>query len=193
MFQHRRAQVRNWAFSVNSRRVGRDVHQLGAYVVANQAEFPWSVAALPRARAEIQQRSTTFTGPFLIGNNSNVDGAWELVKYLTGPEGQRAIMKGAVVGTSRESLLEEWLGQFNAPIEDLLAVRLVVISTAESPNVRIVGWWIRPMREIRFGLPGRTHGSEERPFAFTEAGCFAGEIYNANVDKARELFPDFPE
>lgn len=170
--------------------------QLGAYTVANAAEFNWSVAALPRSEASVQQRSTTFTGPFLMGRDSNTEAGWELIKYMTGEDGQRTIMKGAVVGTGRQSLQEEWLGQFNAPIEDLIASQEGGYKHGfESPNVRIAGWGeigtlLREEWDPVF-LGERT-AQEASDSLSPKLDTLLQEIYDANVEKAREIFPDFP-
>jgi multiple sugar transport system substrate-binding protein len=111
---------------------------LCAYVQPSTAKFKWSVAAVPRGAPTIQQKSLTFTGPFLVGKGcSNPDMAWELVKYLTSGEGQKTIAQGAVVGTSRKSLTDWWLGQFGAPAKDLATVQAGGYKYGiESPNVR---------------------------------------------------------
>ncbi len=169
---------------------------LGAYTVANNAEFNWGAAALPRGEPSAQQRSTTFTGPFLIGSGSNVEGAWDLVKYLTGVDGQRTIMRGAVVGTSRQSLLEEWFGAMSPPTNELLAVQAGGYKHGlESPNVRLVGWGeIATLLSSEFDLMmlGERSAQEAVDALAPKLDVLLNEIYDKNIDKARTIFPDFP-
>lgn len=170
---------------------------LANYASANDAKFKWTVAVFPRGGPAIQQRSMTFTGPWLIGNGcANPDEAWKLIKYLSSPEGQKFVAKGAVVGTARKSMFEWWLGQFSAPLADLTAVQQGGYKHgSESPNVRTVAW----------GQIANTLNADFDPLWLGKATADAcaknvapkldkllNELYEANKEKAKALFGSLP-
>jgi multiple sugar transport system substrate-binding protein len=171
--------------------------ELGAYVAPGAAPFRWGVAALPRGAADIQQRATTFTGPLLIGAGAaNTEGGWELLKYLTGPEGQRYLMQGAAVGTSRQSLYDEWMSSFKAPKEEILAVQTGGYAHGlESPNVRTVAWSrLSGLLASAFEPVwlGERSAADAVSALDSEITGVLETTYTENSAKAKTLFADFP-
>jgi multiple sugar transport system substrate-binding protein len=170
---------------------------LAAYNQPAEAKFNWSVAAFPRGGPSIQQRSMTWTGPFLLSKGcAHPDEGWELIKFLCGVEGQQIIAPGATVGTSRKSLLEWWLGQFGAPLDEVKAVHEGGYKYGtESPNVRTVSWRrIADLLSAEFDplWLGEKSAEECSQSLSPQMDQLLNEIYGAYEYKAKTLFLDFP-
>lgn len=170
---------------------------LGNYAGNAANKFKWSAAALPRGIPNVQQRSTTFTGPLMMGRGcANLNEGWDLLKYLVSEEGQKYLAQGAVVGTSRRAMVSWWLGQFGAPGEELVAVQ-------ESGYK--VGWETANTQTARWGEIQTLITSEMDPLMLGEKKAeqcvdslapkldkLLASIYADNKAKAKQLFPDFP-
>jgi len=173
------------------------VSNLANYASANDAKFNWSVGVFPRGSSDIQQRSMTFTGPWLIGKGcAHPDEAWKLITYLSSEEGQKFVAQGAVVGTCRISMFKWWLGQFKAPLEDMLAVQQGGYQHGtESPNVRTVAWTqIKNTLDADFDplWLGKATADACAKTVAPKLDQILKETYDANKDKAKALFGDFP-
>ena len=169
---------------------------LAGYNQPQDANFNWTVASFPRGGPGIQQRSMTFTGPFLVSNGcTHPDDGWDLIKFLCDVEGQKIIAPGATIGTSRESLLEWWLGQFGAPLEDVMAVHQGGYEHGtESPNVRTVSWRrVQDLLGAEFDplWLGEKSAEECSMSLSPQLDTLLNEIYSAYLYKAGTLFPGF--
>jgi multiple sugar transport system substrate-binding protein len=168
---------------------------LGNYVANQPNKFKWSVAAWPRGIPSVQQRSTTFTGPLMIGKGSSHDQAWDLVKYLASEEGQKFLAQGAVVGTSRPALYNWWLGQMGGPVEELAAFQTSGYK---------MGWETANTQTARYGEIATLITAETDPLMLGEKSakdCMTVlgpkldklllTIFNDSKDKVKQIFPDF--
>lgn len=167
-----------------------NLHSLSAL---RDVPFAWSIMPLPRGRADIQQMSTTYTGPFLIAKTTkHPDLAWELLKFLVSEEGQRYIAPGAVVGTSRLSLIP-WYSEFFPTIPQEVYFQVTqgaYIHGFESLNVRVADW-PRINAVISSIETEMWQGRKDPKVALEEMNTVVTsliqEIYDTHVERARHI------
>jgi len=161
----------------------------------DNCEFEWSIMPMPRGRSNVQQMTTTFTGPFCIAKTTkHPDEAWELVKFLCSPEGQQFIAPGAAIGTSRKSLYPWYWSEFKNL--NLKLVQDVILGGYrfgfESANVRVVNYQriVQALNQVAAEIWSGKKGvapalNEVKP----AIEAIMKEIYNANKERAKVLFP----
>ncbi len=167
---------------------------IGNLPMMRQAQFKWSIMPLPRGRADIQQRSTTFTGPLLIAKSTkHPQEAWRLLKFLVGPEGQRYIAPGAVIGTSRLSLLR-WHAQLfpSIPLTTYAEVTQGAYRHGlESFNVRLVeaARIIQMMNAAEAAMWSRQKSARQALEELAQSlRPVLAEVTNSNAARRAELF-----
>lgn len=168
----------------------------GSFASLADASIEWGIMPLPRGRPDIQQRSVTYIGPFNIAKTTkNPDEAWELLKFLVGPEGQRFIAPGATIGTSRLSVIPEYSQLFpQVPQEVFYEVTQGGFRHGENTNneiadfARVDAIMQRYQTAMFRGEKDVTTALEEMKSAVEP---ILKEIYDSNIDTLREIFSDF--
>jgi multiple sugar transport system substrate-binding protein len=100
-------------------RAGRVAMQLGIgsgfWNYSNLTAFRWGVAAVPRAR---DNKVGAYVDPWMIAAKSaNPEGAWALLKYITGDEGQRAYVASIGTPPVTRGAHQEWLKRFEPALK----------------------------------------------------------------------------
>ena len=121
---------------------------------------------------------------------------WQLISWLCNTEGQKIISLGATVGTSRLSLKDWWINNFQIDREAFMEQERSGYKWGrETPNTRTVAWGeISNMLKSAFDPVNLgTSTAEDACIGISETlTAKMIEVYDKNKITAQAVFPDFP-
>jgi multiple sugar transport system substrate-binding protein len=153
----------------------------------------WSIMPYPRGLPGVQQKSATYTGPLMIAKTTkHPQEAWELLKFLVNPEGQRYIAPGATIGTGRVSMLRWMANRFNVSWDVYSDVMFgAYVHGRESANVRLVdfGTILSTLSPVESQMwSGKMSAKQALEEVAPRLDALLSDIYNKNLARKSELF-----